>query len=823
MIPLDKHSVDLANELKKGIIHHQSGELIQAEKSYQKILSQHPHHPDALHLLGVAAHQSGKSDIAVLLIKKAIRNNPSNPFYYNNLGAALRETGDQSEAVANYKKALQLKPDYAEAAYNMGSVLLLNGSLLAAVSWYQKAVQIKPDYVDAYSNLAAGYNKLNRPDDALICCQKALQLNPNCAEALNNMGNAFMAQDNKKEAIACFQKSISIDPANPEAYSNMGNAFHDMGRSEEAIACYRSSLGLNPGYGEAYNNMGIVLREQGKSNEAIFCYQKAMQLIPEDPEAFHNMGNVLKDQGKLDEAIGMYNQAIDRNPQLIDPYVNLGTALEEQGRSDEAISIYLKALNIQPEYPKAYSHLVHQLQHTCSWQKLEAFTAKLDELTAQALNDGKKPDEMPFLNLTRHSDPSLNYKVAKAWSDEISSRMSGIPQFYPTRKSATGVKKSKDSRIALGYLSNNFKNHPTAHLIQGMFHHHNREKFKVFCYSYGEDDKSSYREKIKRECDQFIDVKMLSHAEAAGRIYDGRVDILVDLVGYMKGNRLCIPAMRPAPLQVRWLGMAGTTGADFFDYIITDAVVTPAEHTPFYRENLVYMPHCYQINDNTQAIANKNFTKAELGLPKDSFIFCSFSTRYKLDPMMFDRWMRILKQVPKSVLWVLGGDRVAEKNLMQEAEARDVRSNRLVFAKKIPKEEHLARLRFADLALDTRIVNGAITTSDALWSGVPVITLQGSHFASRMSSSILSAAGLPELVTHSLDDYQALAVRLALEHDELHATRQKLVRNRLSVPLFDTARFVRNLEFAFFKMWEIYCSGYTPRPIRVGELLADAK
>jgi protein O-GlcNAc transferase len=354
-----------------------------------------------------------------------------------------------------------------------------------------------------------------------------------------------------------------------------------------------------------------------------------------------------------------------------------------------------------------------------------------------------------------------------------------------------------------------------------MFRHHNREKFSVFCYSYGEDDQSSYREKIRAECDQFIDVRTLSHTDAARRIYDDGIDILVDLVGYMKAHRLCIPALRPAPVQVRWLGLAGTTGADFFDYLIADGTVAPENHAPFYSEALVHMPHCYQINDNTQAIPEKDLKRADAGLPADGFVFCSISTRYKFDPVMFDCWMKILKQVPGSVLWLLGGSAAAEKNLMQAAESRGISCNRLVFAKKIPREDHLARLRLADLALDTRIVNGAITTSDALWSGVPVLTLQGSHFASRMSSSILSAAGLPEMVTHSLDDYETLGVRLAGETGELNAIRQRLVRNRLCVPLFDTALFVRNLEIAFEKMWDVYRSGDTPRPIRVGEIIAE--
>jgi protein O-GlcNAc transferase len=821
MISTNEKFFECTHEFKKAIAHHQSGKLSQAEKCYQKILAHHPHHSDALHLLGVIAHQSGDSDAAVDLIKQAIRHNPQNPFYYNNLGAALREAGDQNEALTHYQKALQLKPDYAEAAYNIGSVFLISGNISEAIFWYQKAVHLKPDYVDAYSNLAAGYNKQNRPDDALICCQKALAVNPNCAEALNNMGNAFLAQGKQKEAIACFRKSIVIDPVNPEAYSNMGNAFHDIGNSEEAIASYQNALRLNPAYGEAYNNMGIVFREQGNLNEAICSYQKAMQLKPGDPEAYHNMGNVFKDTGQLNKAISMYHQAIALNSELFDSYVNLGVALEEQGRSDQAINCYLKALKINPEYPKAHSHLLHQLQHVCAWQQLEGLAAKLDELTQKALDGGEKPDEMPFLNLTRHSDSFLNYRVAKAWSDEISRQVSGIAEFYPIGHRVKRSKKCKKAKITMGYLSNNFKNHPTAHLIQGMFPHYNRDEFNIFCYSYGEDDKSSYRKKIKKECDRFTDLRTLSHADAASRIHDDHVDILVDLVGYIKANRLSIPALRPAPVQVRWLGMAGTTGADFFDYLITDVTVTPEDYATFYSESLVFMPHCYQINDNSQAIPNKFLRKSEIGLPEDRFIFCSFSSCYKFDPVMFGSWMKILKQVPRSVLWIIGS-KTAEKNLMHEAEAHGVKYERIVFANKIHREEHLNRLRFADLSLDTRIVNGAITTSDALWSGVPVVTLQGNHFASRMSSSILSAVGLPEMVTYSLADYEALAIRLAKQPDELHAIRQKLVQNRLTMPLFDTPRFVRNIEIAFKKMWRIYVSGDSPRPIKVKEKSAHA-
>jgi protein O-GlcNAc transferase len=309
----------------------------------------------------------------------------------------------------------------------------------------------------------------------------------------------------------------------------------------------------------------------------------------------------------------------------------------------------------------------------------------------------------------------------------------------------------------------------------------------------------------------------MSHIKSAEKIFEDKVDILVDLAGHTEGNRMEICSCRPAPLQVRYLGMPGTTGADYFDYIITDPIVLPEEHTAFYSEKFIYLPHCYQINSTRSAFSDYSFSRKNLGLPENDFVFCSFNTNYKLDPVMFDVWMKILKRVPGGVLWLLKGKETVERNLRPEAEIRDVDPNRLVFAEKLPKDEHLARLRYADLALDTRIVNGAITTSDALWSGVPVLSMQGSHFASRMSSSILSAIGLPEMVANCLDQYESLAVGLADNSRKLKRLREKLANNRKTEPLFDTTQFVKHLENAYEEMLKIFLAGEETRNIKVIE------
>ncbi len=808
-------AIDIVSQLKTAIAHHQSGNLERAERHYRQILSDDPHHPDTLHLLGLVAHQRGNHEHAIALFERAIRANGHCAFYHNNLGAALKATGKYNEAIASYKKAIQLQPGYAEAVYNLGCLLLVMGRVSEAIEWYEKAIHIRPDYGDALCNLSAAYITLKRPDEAIDLCKQALSLNSNNAVALNNLGNAMMAKKRPQQAIGWYRKSIIAKGNNPEAHSNLGNALHDVGEQEQALASYRRALALNPKYGEAYTNMGIVLRGLGRLSEAADCYRKAIQLRPKDAEAYRNLGNIYNDLGLLNHAVTMYRRAIGCDAAANHTHVNLGIALEALGKTEAAIRSYSNALEIDANDAKAYSHLIHQLLDLCAWHQIDPLNEQLDRLTARALRNGEKPDEMPFLNLTRHADPSLNGEVARAWSNEIKRQFAGIHPFYPAGERKPSAKQKDARKIVIGYLSNNFKNHPTAHLVQGMFKHHDRTRFTVHCYSYGEDDKSSYRQNIMAASDRFVDLRTMSHVESARRIFNDGVDILVDLVGYMKDHRLGIPAMRPAPIQVRWLGMAGTTGADFFDYLIADAVVSPPQHACFYSEALVYMPDCYQINDNTQPLVDGDITRDRAGLPEKGVVFCSFSSRYKFDPVMFRLWMRILKQVDGSVLWMLGGPARAEENLKAFARSCGVRAHRLVFAKKISREAHLQRLTLADLALDTRLVNGALTTSEALWAGVPLITLQGAHFASRMSSSILSAAGLPELITHSLDEYEALAIRMASNPEQLLTMRYQLETNRLQMPLFNTRQFVRHLESAYLKMVDLYVAGEKPKPIRL--------
>ncbi len=775
-IPLNEFPFDIGSEIKKAVQYHRSGELEKAEKIYKKILKINPNHSETLYLLGVTTHQLGNNDLAVNLIKKAIQNDPQNPTYYNYLGNVFKDKNELNEAISCYQKALQLKSDYAGAYYNLGTIFQHRGDLNEAISCYQKALHLKSDYIAASYNIGIAFHDLGKLSKAIFCYQKTIQLKPDQAEPYYNIGNALQKQGKLNEAISYYQKAIQLKPDYIETHNNLGITFYYLGKLNEAISCFHKALQLKPDYAEASNNLGNAFLEQDKLSEAISCYKKALQLKPDLAIAYYGMGNVLQEQGKIDEAISYLENAIQ----------------------------------LKPELNEAYSHLVFQLQRTCAWQRLEGLTDKLDASTRKALDEGVKPTEAPFISIARHSDLSHNFAIAKSWSNDIDRAMSKLEiQFLFDEK------RLYKRKIAVGYLSNDFCNHPVAHLMLSLFGLHNRDEFEIFCYSYGKDDGSYYRTRIKQDCDKFVDIRMLNHTDAAKCIYEDQVDILVDLMGHTRNNRLSICALRPAPIQVSYLGFPGTTGADFFNYIITDRIVTPKDHAPYYSEKFVYLSHCYQVNDYTQAISNKDFKKADFGLPEGSFTFCSFNQAYKIERIIFNVWMNILLQVPESVLWLSLESKTAEKNLRHEAELRGLKPERLIFSNRLPIDEHLKRLKLADLALDTQIYNGGATTSNALWAGVPVITLQGSHFASRMSASILTAIGLTELITYSLEEYETLAVRLTCNPEELQAIRQKLDKNRLVAPLFDTPRFVRNLETAYKEMWKIFLAGERPRQIDV--------
>ncbi len=769
---------EVSGKLDTAVRFHQQGDLLKAGRLYREILDQYPDHADTLHLAGLLAQQQGDNQRAVELIARAVHLAKDNPFYHHDLGLAFLALGNAEKASACYRKALSIHPRYAEAHYNLGAVLQLENQFDRALDCYRQALAIQPDLWEAYSSIAIIRQARGEFESAAQSLRQAIEIRPRDAELWHRRGRMV-------------ENGVNLD---------------------EAVKCYRQALEIEPGLAEVYNDMGLVLKQQGKFVEALASLQKAVEIDPACIEALNSLGNLHQDGGRLEAAAECYRKALALRPDFVEACNNLGVVYQGQGRSQEAVTCFRKAVEIKPDHPSAWRHLVHQLQKDCSWPDMAAASAVLDRLTRESLDAGLRPAEDPFLSLSRHMEPACNAAVARAWSTDIHRRMAAVKTGFSFVDRRGGVKP-----ITIGYLSNNFHDHPLAHLLLGLFNLHDRSRFKINCYSCGKEDDSLYRQRIRRECDKFVDMRRLGHLEAARAIHDDGVDILVDLMGHTKGSRMEICALRPAPIQVRYLGLAGTTGADFFDYLLTDRIVTPQAQAPHYSENFAYLPHCYQVNDYRQTYGDVIAVDDKSKTSTDPFIFCSFNQDYKIDPVMFDCWMQILRRVPNSVLWLMVRSPAAKNNLRNEAQSRRIDPDRLVFVERRSKSEHLARLSTADLALDTRVVNGAATTSDALWAGVPVITLKGSHFASRMSASILTAIGLPELIADSIEAYETLAVQVALAPDRLTALRRKLVRNRLTEPLFDTPRFVSNLELAFTRMWQTFQAGSQPHSFEVVE------
>ncbi|MGD9025097.1 MAG: tetratricopeptide repeat protein [Desulfobacterales bacterium] len=796
--------------LEKGLFFHQQGDLQNAAQHYRQILAVSPLNADALHLLGVLSNQKQDNRAAIEYITRALQIIPDHPIYYNNLGNAFRDGGCCQQAVGCYQKALQIKPDLVEAQINLGIAYHQLADFKQAAAAYQKAILLKPDSAEAHYNLGNTFKAQGLFDEAIFCYQQATALNPMLVEAFYNQATILQQKAHPEEAVACLKRCISARPDWAEAHCNLGNVFMQLDLIDDAIVHYQQAIRIKPTLDEAHNNLGNALKSQGKYDQAVACYRKALHIHPVNAEVHSNLGVTYMEANRMAEATRCFQKATRLNPQFAEAHNFMGLTLAEQGRRNEAIDCFKKAIDIKPNFAEALSHLIHQSQHICDWHALKIHSAKLDALQSQTEEGSAFCAEPPFISMARHSDLSQHLMNARAWCSKIVQPLQNLKLPFSLDR-----RRQEISKLTIGYLSCDFHDHATAHLMQRIFGLHNRETFEIHCYSYGPDDHSSYRKQIQSECDQFTDIRQLSHVDAARRICADKVDILVDLKGHTEGARLGILACRPAPIQVHYLGYPGTIGADFIDYLITDKIVTPIEHAPFYSEKLVFLPHSYQVNDRQQEIASRIPTKQEQGLPDRGWVFSSFNLPYKIDPLMFDCWMRILDQIPGSVLWLFDGGSITAQNLKREARSRGIDPQRLVFAEKLPKAEHLARLKLADLALDTRIVNGHTTTSDSLWAGVPVITLPGDHFASRVSASLLNAVDLPELIVTDLDAYERMAVRLASHPAELQMIKTRLSQNRLAAPLFDTPGFVRRLESAYQKMWRLFREGRSPQQFEV--------
>ncbi len=558
---------------------------------------------------------------------------------------------------------------------------------------------------------------------------------------------------------------------------------------------------------------GIASIQLGLQDDAIAFLCASIEQYESDHNKLSMLCDLLFESDRAEEALPYLERlvVIAPGPDVLN---RLGAIHADAGRIGEAIIRFRQSLEAQPEDNIASAGLYPLLRVTCEWgDELDQLSQNIDQLNEAALKRGDTAPEPPFDNVHRVDVPQVNYRVARSWSTHLQESVADALALQDVSRAVTAHRK-----IRIGYLSGDLHDHAIGHLMRGVFRTHDRETFEIRAYSHAPDIPSSYREDIRRACDAFINIREISDTSTADLIKADEIDILVDLMGYTRKNRLGICAMRPAPVQVTYLGFPGTTGSDFFDYTIVDAIVAPPETSKYFGETLVYLPNAYQSNDNTQKIPQADANLYRNILNNFEFIFCSFNNPIKIDQKFFEIWMKLLKSIPNSCLWILQNNSRAVKNLTQFAAKSGVAAERLVFAEMLPRAEHLARMACADLGLDTHFYNGHTTTSDALWAGLPVVAMQGRHFASRVSASLLTAAGVPELVTQSPDQYAERALHLATHPDELSEIRSKIERNRGNCALFDTVSITRDLESAYAEMWRRFGRGEAASTIKVASL-----
>ncbi len=590
------------------------------------------------------------------------------------------------------------------------------------------------------------------------------------------------------EAAELCQEILHADPNQPRAWHLLGIIAHQAGNSRMACDSIRRAIHLDPEFATACSDLGNVLIQLGELDAAITWYRRAIEISPDFPAAHNNLGNAYQMSESPHEAIACYRKAIELQPDYAEAHRNLGSAFRRTGDLASALNAFETAVSLNPAFAEALAQMEHHMRHICAWNGLDELSSRLIEIVESGSSVVN-----PFVFLCLETTPAQQWLCATQWAAE------NLPSLAarPTRSSR------RSDRITIGYLSADFQEHATACLISELFSLHDRTRFNIFGYSYGRDDGSAARRRLVKSFDRFADLEAASFAAAAGRIEQDGVDILIDLKGYTANARPQILAFRPAPVQVSYLGYPGTMGTEAVDYIIVDPFVVPADQQPHFVEKLVHLPGCYQVNDRTRPISSRIPSRSECGLPAAGFVFCCFSASYKITPKVFDVWMRLLGAVEGSVLWLLESNPPATANLKREAESRGVAADRLIFGGTLPNPDHLARFAIADLFLDTLTYNAHTVASDALWGGCPIVTCAGKTFASRVAGSLLHAVGLPELVTNSLDDYEALALMLARNLEQCRGVRDKLREKRLISTLFDSAQFTRHLEEAYEAMWSL--------------------
>jgi predicted O-linked N-acetylglucosamine transferase (SPINDLY family) len=855
---------NIAQSMQIGLGHHQAGQLRQAEDLYRLVLAQQPNHFDALHLLGVVLCQKGELDLAVDLLQRALALNPDyapihcnlglalknkgqhdaaveafrraialRPGYseaLNNLGLALKEQGQLDQAIVAHRQAIVLAPGYAEAHYNLGNALKdagrrdeavaayrqasvafgqtvanrpgfpgayydlgnalrESGQLDQAIAAYRQAVAVKPDYPEAYINLGIVLRTMGRFDEGVAALRQAIAFRPGHPDGHFNLGNALKDTGQFDQVIASYQQAIVLRPNYVEAHYNLGNALRESGQLDQAIAAYRQAVAVKPDYPEAYVNLGLALCTVGRSDEGAVALRKAIALRPGHPEGHFNLGNALRDTGQSDQAIASYRQAIVLRPNYVEAHYNLGNVLKDQRQLDPAIAAFNQAIALNPNYADAYINLGNSLKD--KRQLDDAIAAYRQAVTV----GGNAPEADNSLVYTMHFHPAYDVHAIgqehRRWNRQHAEPLRELIK-------PTGNDRNPERRLRIGYISPDFRAHPVGRFLLPLLANHDKKQVEVFAYAQIPTP-DALTQSLRSHVDVWQSITGLTDAQVADLVRQDQIDILVDLTMHMANSRLLVFARKPAPIQVTYLAYCSTTGLDAIDYRFSDPYLDPpGMDDSSYSERTVRLPEtywCYQPSMEPPKIGR-------LPALQQGFItFGCLNNFCKVSDPTLAAWTKLLLAVPNSQILIHAHEGTHRQRLQDQLKQDGVEPNRVRFVAFTPNEKYFDLYQQIDIALDTFPYGGGTTTCDALWMGVPVVSLVGQTAVGRGGLSILSNIGLPELVGRSEEDYVRIASELARDIPRLENLRSTLRQKMERSPLMDAPRFARNVEAAYRTMW----------------------
>lgn len=850
--------------LKRAQDAHGAGNLRAAMRLYEQVLGQEPRNYRANYLMGIALYQAGElarsvrlletsaqirpevadpaRDLGIILLKlrnpaaaeawlaRALRLEPRNPQLLVNRGIALKNLGRSAEAAASHRAALAAMPDFAEAHHHLGNALLALGQPEEALASFRRAIARKPGFAEAFQGQGQALLDLGRGTEALAVLREAVRLVPQSADAHRALGTALLRQGDGDAALQSIGQALALAPGNPDALTAQGAAHESKSDFTAALASYEAAVAADPRHVDALLGLAGGLRRLSRFDEAIARYDQAIALAPVRAEGYHGVGltffkkrefaaaarsfdaaikhqpdtaafhymraQALYELRQPAPCLAALDRAITLDPAKLDPYLTKAQVLSELRDPEAAIAVLEEARRLEGGELRTAGPRFAERMQICDWSEHAA------DLPGIAARVAAGEDALnPFLALTYLTAPALHLACAERHAKDI------LRDALPPEAPALSL---RDGRITIGYFSGDFRDHAMMYLMAELFELHDRSRFRIHAYSFARDEGSAMRHRVKPLFDAFHDLDELNDREVLDLARADGVDIAVDLVGHTRHSRSSLFATGLAPLQVNYLGYPGTMGHARMDYIVADPLVIPEAMRIHYSEKLACLPDAYQPNDRKRAIAATPPSRAEHGLPEEAFVYCCFNNNSKITPDVFASWMNILRQAPDSVLWLFSYNEAANRNLRRAAADQGVAPERLVFAKPIDTAEHLARTRLADLFLDTAPYNAHTTASDALWAGLPLLTLPGDSFASRVAASLLTAAGLPELIAASREDYERMALGFHGDRARLAALRARLAAGRDNCALFDTPRYTRNLESLFSQMVARHQQGLAP-------------